>query len=404
MSVVRSLLVAAALLQVALLPIALLAVRSVPSRSMRVGVISALIATALATAAALVGLWPLRNYSEIHYALAVFTCAWSVAEVAAAWVLMRYVRELKHSDDGLRAAADKLTENSDDLQRSHDFYLRLFDDFPALIRQSDASGQCDYFNRSWLEFRGRTSDEESGLGWMSGIHPDDLERCTAIRAGALETRKPFDLECRLLNAKGEYRWIADCGRPFFDLNGEYLGFIGSCYDITVSKDQAGQLAFLAGHDILTGLANRRVLQAALERAVARAHRDVPSILLHIDVDHFKAINDRMGHPAGDEVLISVAHLLVAGVRTTDVVARLGGDEFAVLLEMIGTEEAVAIAQRLVSDAREQLSGIGLSIGVASMADVADTTEVMRRADERMYEAKSGGGSRVVVDIRAIHHV
>ena len=404
MGVVRSLLVAAALLQVALLPIALLAVRSIPSRSMRVGVASGVIGTAIVTAAVLVGLWPLRSYGASHFALAVFTCTWSVAETGAVWLLVRYVRESRQHGDELRAAADALVDHRDDLQRSHDFYLRLFDDFPALIRRSDAAGQCDYFNRSWLEFRGRTIDEERGDGWMSGIHPDDFERCMAIRTSALEARKPFDLEYRLLNAKGEYRWIADCGRPFFDLNGEYLGFIGSCYDITVSKDQAGQLAFLAGHDILTGLANRRVLQSALERALARAHRDVPSILLHIDVDHFRAINDRMGHPAGDAALISVARLLVAGVRTTDVVARLGGDEFAVLLEMIGTEEAVAIAQRLVSDAREQLSGTGLSIGVASMADVTDIAEVMRRADERMYEAKSGGGSRVVVDIRAIRHV
>lgn len=402
MSIVRSALVLASLLQVGLLAGAFVAQASIRSRFMRVGMLWSVAATALATAAVTASLWAHRAYDVPENALATLTCAWTIAEVAGVILLVRYVRGQQDHDDALIAAADELAAHRDDLVRSRDFYLQLFDDFPALIWRANTSAQCDYFNRAWLEFRGRTLEEEWGDGWVSGVHPDDLDRCVSIWLGAFEKRSAFDMEYRLLNAKGEFRWIADYGRPFFDPDGEFLGFIGSCYDITVSKEQAGQLAYLADHDTLTGLANRRVLQSALERAFARAQRDVPSILLYIDVDHFKAVNDRLGHPAGDAVLISVAHLLLAQVRTTDVVARVGGDEFAVLLEMIGTDEAVAIAQRLVEDARETLGETGLSIGVASMADATDTTEVMRRADERMYEAKNNGGSQVVVDIRATH--
>lgn len=402
MSVVRSVLVAAAVLQAALLGGGLVALRSIRSRFMRWGMALTVIAAALATAAVLASLWADRPYDVPEYALAGLTLAWSVAEVVGVTLLVRYIGTQQVHDDELQAATVKLLEHPRDLERSRDFYLRLFDDFPALIWRSDTAAQRDYFNRAWLKFRGRTTEDEQCDGWASGVHPDDLDRCMAIWLRAFEMRRPFDMEYRLLNAKCAYRWIADHGQPFFDTGGDFLGYMGSCYDITASREQAGQLAYLADHDTLTGLANRRVLQAALERAFVRAQRGVPSILMYIDVDHFKSINDRLGHPAGDSVLISVAHLLTAGVRTTDVVARLAGDKFGVLLEMIETEEAVTIAQRLVADACEHLADTGLSIGVASMEDATDITEVMRRADERMNEAKNGGGSRVVVDIRAIH--
>ena len=404
MSFVRSALVMAVSLQTALFAGALLVRRSIRSRFMRVCMVLSILGTALATVAVLVTLWADRSYSAPEVALAALACAWSAAQLVGVWALVRYIREQQRHDDDRTEAADRLAEHRDDLQRSRDFYLQLFDDFPALIWRANTSAQCDYFNKAWLDFRGRTTEEEWGDGWATGVHPDDYDRAVAIWLGAFAKRTPFEMEYRLLNAKGEYRWIADYGRPFFAPDGEFLGYIGSCYDITESKEQAGQLAYLADHDTLTGLANRRVLQASLERAFGRAKRDVPSILLYIDVDHFKAINDRLGHPAGDAVLISVAHLLTAGVRATDVVARLGGDEFGVLLEMIGVDEAVVIAQRLVNDAREHLAETGLSIGLATMADATDITEVMRRADERMYEAKNGGGSQVVVDLRATHQV
>jgi diguanylate cyclase (GGDEF)-like protein/PAS domain S-box-containing protein len=251
--------------------------------------------------------------------------------------------------------------------------------------------------------RGRTTEEERGDGWQQGVHPDDLERAVGVRLAAFKTREAFDVEYRLRNAAGEYRWVVDHGRPFSDVDGTFLGYVGSCDDVTEAKDQGERLAYLADHDALTGLANRHALQLALDRAFARTQRGVPSILLFIDVDHFKVVNDRLGHRAGDAVLVSVARLLTGGTRAGDVVARLGGDEFAVLLEMTEIEGAVVIAQRLVDDCRAQLEETGLSIGAATLAGADDITEAMRRADQSVNEAKNGGGSKVVVDIRAARH-
>lgn len=400
MSAIRVLVLAAIVIQCAVAIGALIVRTSFRSRFMRTGMMLSVAAATAVSAAVLVSLWPPRAYSASEYVLAGLTLVLSVAESFGVAVLVRYVRTQQRHEDELAAASETLLAHRDEMERSRDFYLQLFDDFPALIWRADTSAQCDYFNRAWLEFRGRTTEQERGDGWTSGVHPDDLDRCVGVWMEAFAGREAFEMEYRLQNSEGEYRWIADYGRPFSAPDGTFLGYIGSCYDITQAKEQADRLTYLADHDALTGLANRRVLQSALERAHARAQRGVPGLLLFIDVDHFKAINDRMGHPAGDSVLVSVARLLTAGTRATDVVARLGGDEFAILLEMTQTDEAVAIAERLVDDTRSRLADTGLSIGVAALGGTDDVTEVMRRADESMYDAKRGGGGRVVVDIRA----
>jgi diguanylate cyclase (GGDEF)-like protein/PAS domain S-box-containing protein len=403
MLVVRSLAVAAVALQAMLLGGVVGVRASIRSRFMRVGMLLSAIATFAAAGVVLVSLLAARSYEMPEYVMAALDCALSAAEVAGVWLLVLYVNNQQRSD-GLRSEAPgHLLRQRDELQRSHDFCLRVFDDFPTPIWRADTSAQCDYFNKAWLGLRGRTTEEERGDGWQQGVHPDDLERAVGVRLAAFKTREAFDVEYRLRNAAGEYRWVVDHGRPFSDVDGTFLGYVGSCDDVTEAKDQGERLAYLADHDALTGLANRHALQLALDRAFARTQRGVPSILLFIDVDHFKVVNDRLGHRAGDAVLVSVARLLTGGTRAGDVVARLGGDEFAVLLEMTEIEGAVVIAQRLVDDCRAQLEETGLSIGAATLAGADDITEAMRRADQSVNEAKNGGGSKVVVDIRAARH-
>ncbi len=109
------------------------------------------------------------------------------------------------------------------------------------------------------------------------------------------------------------------------------------------------------------------------------------------------MNDLQGHQAGDATLVAIARVLEKGVRAPgDVVVRVGGDEFAILLEAIDLDDAVVIAERLVAAVRERFTDLGLSIGVASVRGAADTVEVIRRADDCMYEAKAAGGGRVIV--------
>jgi PAS domain S-box-containing protein len=133
------------------------------------------------------------------------------------------------------AAARDITgrkQAEDELRNARDFYLKILDDFPNPVWRAAISGKCDYFNRAWLEFTGRTIDEEFGDGWAEGVHPDDLDRCLKIYLEHFNSRTPFEMEYRLRYHDGTYRWLYDSGKPFFTPDGEFSGYIGSCYDIT----------------------------------------------------------------------------------------------------------------------------------------------------------------------------
>ena len=121
------------------------------------------------------------------------------------------------------------------LAKSRDFYLALFDEFPTLVWRSDEDGRVNYFNRSWLEFSGRTLDQEKQEGWDQGIHAEERESCASRFRAAFLAREPFEMEYRMRRKDGEYRWMLNHGRPYRNLDGNFAGFIGCCYDITLRK-------------------------------------------------------------------------------------------------------------------------------------------------------------------------
>jgi len=117
------------------------------------------------------------------------------------------------------------------ITKVRDFYLKILDYFPALIWRADSNAQFDYFNHTWYAFTGRNSEQENGVGWVNGIHPDDMLNYNSIFARAFAQKSHFETEFRLLDSKGNFRWLANYGQPFFALDGEFGGFIGVCYDI-----------------------------------------------------------------------------------------------------------------------------------------------------------------------------
>ncbi|PKO95347.1 MAG: hypothetical protein CVU12_10395 [Bacteroidetes bacterium HGW-Bacteroidetes-7] len=122
-----------------------------------------------------------------------------------------------------------------EISEAKELYLKIFEEFPALIWRSRLDKLCDYFNKTWLEFTGRTFEQEFGNGWTEGLHPDDFDFCVQTYVAAFDKRESFLMEYRMKNRFGEYRWIRDFGRPFYDLDNSFLGYIGSCYDITEIK-------------------------------------------------------------------------------------------------------------------------------------------------------------------------
>jgi diguanylate cyclase (GGDEF)-like protein len=167
-----------------------------------------------------------------------------------------------------------------------------------------------------------------------------------------------------------------------------------------------ELRLLATRDPLTGLLNRRAFDTALAEEAERARRlGHPLVLVMLDLDHFKSINDTRGHPSGDAALAAVARVLESGVRSIDKVARIGGEEFAVLLMETDACDGFAVAERLVAQVRGQpiaMAGgeplaVTISAGVASLPMHADAdTTLLASADKALYAAKHGGRDRAVL--------
>ncbi len=143
-----------------------------------------------------------------------------------------------------KQAEEELKQKMVDVNDAKELYLKIFEDFPALIWRSRLDKLCDYFNKTWLNFTGRTMEQEFGNGWAEGVHPDDLNSCIETYINSFDKREAFLMEYRMKNKFGEYRWIRDYGRPFYDLDNSFIGYIGSCYDITENKNNELKLAEL----------------------------------------------------------------------------------------------------------------------------------------------------------------
>jgi PAS domain S-box-containing protein len=116
-----------------------------------------------------------------------------------------------------------------------DRFRFLMDSAPVMVRMTGGDGLCQYFNRPWLEFRGRTVEQEHGNGWAEGLHPDDHDLCMETYLKSFSARQPYRLEYRLRRWDGEYRWVEDTGVPRFEEDGTFAGFIGSTMDVSTRK-------------------------------------------------------------------------------------------------------------------------------------------------------------------------
>ncbi len=159
-----------------------------------------------------------------------------------------------------------------------------------------------------------------------------------------------------------------------------------------------RVALLSFTDPLTGLFNRRYFAERVSADLLRARRSGCSIcVLCIDLDHLKLINDRRGHGAGDQALISVARTISKNLRPTDMVARFGGDEFVVLLPDTSPFEASKLSRRIVTEVSRltvlSTGPLGVSIGVSPLTPTADPENLLAAADEALYRAKAGGGGK-----------
>jgi diguanylate cyclase (GGDEF)-like protein/PAS domain S-box-containing protein len=271
-----------------------------------------------------------------------------------------------------------------------------------------------YFSLRWKTMLGYEDHEISSSPdeWFSRVHQDDLGHMQARITAHLTGSTPhFEHEHRMWHKDGTYRWILSRGIAVQDVKGNVYRMAGSQTDITERKRAEEQLLYDAFHDTLTGLPNRAVLMERLEQAIARTTRRTTAFaVLFLDLDHFKIVNDSLGHRIGDQQLIAIARRLEACLRPGDTVARFGGDEFAVLLEDItDISDAIRLAQKLQIDLALPLYLDGhavcttASIGIALSTTGYDRPEdILRDADIAMYRAKALGRARHEIFDAAMH--
>ncbi|HET8796315.1 MAG TPA: EAL domain-containing protein [Thermoanaerobaculia bacterium] len=223
---------------------------------------------------------------------------------------------------------------------------------------------------------------------------DDLLR----RALEGETVSSPDLHY-FLQASGRQGWISSVYRPYRDANGTIVGVVALIRDITERKRVEQQIEYQAYHDALTGLANRRLFHEHLSLAVALAQRRGTLVaVLFLDLDHFKLVNDSLGHSVGDTLLRQVAERLRQALREGDTVARVGGDEFTIVLqELAQRDDAALVAEKVLRTIAEpmEVSGhrlyVTTSIGITLFPDDGEDAEtLLKNADAAMYRAKAEG--------------
>jgi diguanylate cyclase (GGDEF)-like protein/PAS domain S-box-containing protein len=201
-------------------------------------------------------------------------------------------------------------------------------------------------------------------------------------------------------------WLECTLRALVDQEGRSFGVIGAIRDITIRKEREVSLALAASSDSLTGALNHAAFMAHLDRALAHLTSSHLALIM-VDIDHFKQVNDRHGHLAGDHVLVEAHIRLRALLRDQDVIGRLGGDELAILVDGTAEDLAVSIAEAIriaISEKPITFDGgsplaISVSCGVAQAYPGIGRENLMRKADEALYQAKAEGRDRVVISTR-----
>ncbi len=240
--------------------------------------------------------------------------------------------------------------------------------------------------------------------WMANIHPDDQAAIQAAFRVCLQNGGPHTMDYRRRTANDGWKWIRSVGKIVqWDDQGRPTRMVGIHTDITQIKEHERQLEHIAHYDALTGLPNRLLLADRLHQAMAQAQRQGRRLAVaYLDLDGFKLINDDHGHDVGDRLLTTLAERMKHALREGDTLARLGGDEFvAVLLDLPDMEACVPLLARLLAAAAEQVQHKGYRLGVSAslgvtffpQAEEVDADQLLRQADQAMYQAKLAGKNR-----------
>jgi len=292
------------------------------------------------------------------------------------------------------------------LRRSEQRFQVLADEAPIGIIETSGQGALEYVNAKVREILGRPVQELHG--WYDPVHPEDRSQLMAL-AERVRTGEKAVSNLRIRRPGGEVRHVRLRVAPKSQLGD--AGLIATVEDVTDEALAQEALVHQAFHDSLTGLPNRAMFLDLLnfELGHCREGRAKVAVLV-LDIDHFKIVNDSLGHMAGDGVLVQVGERLRAALREIDVIARFGGDEFIFMLPGVRDAQAATKAARRILQALEAPVSSGAheiklsaSIGIVLASGREDATAALRDADAAMYRAKRDGRNRWAVFDEQLHH-
>jgi diguanylate cyclase (GGDEF)-like protein/PAS domain S-box-containing protein len=287
----------------------------------------------------------------------------------------------------------------DALRRSEQLLKAFLNSIPDIAWLKDREGRFIIVNQPFGVAAGKDPGELIGKTDLDAWPRELAEKYRADDEEVMQSGRLKRIEEQLASPGGPVRWIETIKTPIYNEMGIVVGAAGISRDVTDRKRMEEEIRHMAQHDALTGLPNRRLFLDILqvELAQARRHRSKLAILF-LDLDHFKEINDTLGHEAGDNLLKEVSERFRKTTRESDTVARIGGDEFNMILADIGRIEDVSdIAVKIVDSLRKPIVISGHELHVTTSAgismypdDSGDSETLLRYADIAMYHAKESG--------------
>ncbi|WP_106496112.1 sensor domain-containing protein [Lentibacillus sp. Marseille-P4043] len=285
------------------------------------------------------------------------------------------------------------------LEESEERFRIIAEHAQDLITLLDDKGKIIYVSPSYKNILGFNHHEYIGKFFLHNVYPDDRMNMDQVVIQSIKKGESFTVQFKQYNHKEEPIWCEAHGTPIFDNQGKFKHMVVLTRNISLQKEYERQLKHFALHDSLTGLPNRRLFKDRLANALKEFMEKQNGLaVIMMDVDHFKNINDEMGHDIGDEVIEEFGKRVQETIRDCDIVARLGGDEFVILLPGVGSSQNATMIAEHIQQAMQQpwnLNGNSLkvttSMGIAmAPAQGATPFSMLKNADIALYEAKNAG--------------
>jgi len=306
--------------------------------------------------------------------------------------------EIGNMVDSFNNMLEAIEANHNKVRENEEKFKLISSSSKAGIFQLDTSGKYVYANNEILSISNLDEKTFTFDNWLARIHTNDRLPFERRYQQMITEKTSINIDCRLV-VNSEIKWLSGHIDPLTDSNGNLMGYLGTMHDITAEKNTQLQLEKLAFYDTLTGLANRRLFRNRLDHVINNLGRDDSKLgLILIDLDHFKNINDTLGHDSGDTLLTIIAERLRECVRASDTVARLGGDEFAIILPSTGSSLSISqVAEKIIHTVKKTITlneteiHITASLGIATAPnDGEDAQTLIKHADLALYRAKDKG--------------